>query len=70
MGGRCAVNVTLPDVLMSCSDQIGDLLLLTEMRRYSVSPVRALEVLIWIENEGTGYYRNSVGSFPLGAETN
>jgi hypothetical protein len=44
-------------VLVGCLDQIHELLLAPDMRRYPISPVRALEVLLWIENEGSGYYR-------------
>lgn len=46
-------------LLVGCLDQIQKLLVMPGMRRYPVSPVRALEVLLWIENEPSGYYRNA-----------
>lgn len=44
------------NMLIGCVDSIRRLLLEPEVRTYSLSPVRALEVLLWIENEPNGYY--------------
>lgn len=52
-GIRCFRNV-----LVQSLDQIEALLALPEMRAFPVTPVRALEVLLWIENEGNGYYQS------------
>lgn len=44
------------NLLVSTLDQIDQLRRLPEMESYQVSPMRILEVLLWIENENMGYY--------------
>lgn len=44
-------------MLMASIDEIEQLRGLPEMSRFAISPMRVLEVLLWIENEAVGYYR-------------
>jgi len=44
-------------LLVGSFDDIQRLRALPEMQAYKVSPLRVLEVLLWIEKEGSGYYQ-------------
>jgi hypothetical protein len=44
--------------LLECQDRIAELCATAAANGWPVTPVRALEAIIWIENEPMGYYRS------------
>ncbi len=58
IGNRIVVNLRfLREQLMSCREAIESLCEQAASAHYACTPLRVLEVLIWIEREPIGYYR-------------